>query len=134
MTFGRKRLPSRAVIPALCRDLAFLYAVSADIAFAVGRLAVVQGGWVYILANRYRGALYIGVTTDVARRMWEHRNDLGSRHAARYGIDRLVWMERCEDIRDGIAREKSIKRWAREWKFNVIEERNPDWRDLSGEL
>jgi len=93
-----------------------------------------QGGWVYILANRYRGALYTGVTSDIVRRIWEHRNGLGSAHAERYGIDRLVWLGRFEDIGDAIAREKTIKRWPRAWKFNLVEERNPEWRDLADEL
>jgi len=93
-----------------------------------------DGGWVYILANRFRGALYAGVTSDIARRLWEHRHGLGSAHAQRYGINRLVWLDRFEDIGDAIAREKTIKRWPRAYKFNAIEARNPDWHDLADGL
>jgi putative endonuclease len=90
----------------------------------------VKGGWVYLLADRYRGALYTGVTANIARRTWQHREGSGSRHAAKYGIKRLVFAEHAERIEDAIAREKAIKKWRRAWKIELIESANPDWDDL----
>ena len=84
------------------------------------------GGWVYILCNRRNGALYVGVTADLARRTWEHREAIGSEHCREYGIARLVHVERFETI----AREKRLKAWKRDWKIRLIEAGNPDWRDL----
>jgi len=89
-----------------------------------------QGGWVYIMADRYRGAMYTGVTADLALRVHQHRSGDGSDFCRRHGLDRLVWAERGEDIVGCIAHEKRIKRWRREWKFALIERANPDWRDL----
>lgn len=92
------------------------------------------GGWVYILANRYRGQLYIGVTSDLAVRIHRHRTGAGSDFCARYDIKRLVWAEFTEPIDEAIAHEKRVKRWRREWKFALIERANPDWRDLYDDL
>lgn len=90
-----------------------------------------MGGYVYILASCYRGHLYTGVTADPSRRVWEHREGLGSEYALSRGIRKLVWCsEPFADIRDAIGREKTIKRWSRKWKFDLIEEHNPEWRDL----
>jgi len=86
---------------------------------------------VYLLASRYRGALYTGVTTDLLARIYQHRTEASSGYTAEHGIKRLVWFEPHEDIEVAIRREKTIKRWRRQWKFNVIEECNPDWRDLA---
>jgi putative endonuclease len=94
----------------------------------------IRGGWVYILANRYRGPLYFGVTSDLAARIHQHRTGQGSKFAARYGIARLVWAEFSESIDLAIAHETRLKRWRREWKFALIEKVNPDWRDLFDEL
>jgi putative endonuclease len=88
------------------------------------------GGWVYILASRYRGTLYTGVTSDIARRTWQHREGHGSRFAARYEVIRLVYAERHERIDEAIGREKAIKKWRREWKIELIEQGNPEWNDL----
>ena len=89
---------------------------------------------VYLLANRYRGALYTGVTTDLIGRILQHREEIFGGYTAEHTIKRLVWFERHDDIEVAIRREKSIKRWRRQWKFNVIEEFNPDWRDLAEDL
>lgn len=89
-----------------------------------------QGGWVYIMADRYRGAMYVGVTSDLAGRVYQHRIGDGSDFCARYGLDRLVWAERSDDIVQCIAHEKRIKRWHRQWKFDLIERGNPDWLDM----
>jgi putative endonuclease len=91
---------------------------------------VTKGGYVYIMANRYRGTMYIGVTAYLPHRVIQHRDDKGAAFCRDYGLKRLVYMERHEDIRDAIRREKAIKKWNREWKFRLIEEGNPDWRDL----
>lgn len=89
-----------------------------------------RGGWVYIMANCYRGALYVGVTTDLARRVSQHREGTGSDYCARRGLNRLVWAERGDRIEACIAHEKRVKRWRREWKFALIEKANPLWEDL----
>jgi putative endonuclease len=89
-----------------------------------------QGGWVYIMADRYRGGTYIGVTSNIAKRMWQHRNGTGSQHAKKYSKLRLVHMERFEEIEDAIRREKAMKKWLRDWKIKLIENDNPDWTDL----
>jgi putative endonuclease len=86
------------------------------------------------MANRYRGALYTGVTSDLTARIHQHREETFGGHTARYDIKRLVWFEAHEDIEVAIRREKTIKRWPRQWKFNVIEESNPSWRDLAVDL
>ena len=89
-----------------------------------------KGGWVYIMANCYRGGTYVGVTSDLIRRVWQHREGLGSIHVADFGKTRLVYAERHEEIALAIAREKLVKKWRREWKFALIEADNPDWLDL----
>ncbi len=93
-----------------------------------------KGGWVYILADRYRGGTYIGVTSDLARRIWQHRNGTGSAFAAQYNRSRLVYAERHDRIEDAIAREKAMKKWMRNWKIDLIETENPDWEDLFDRL
>ena len=89
-----------------------------------------RGGWVYIMADRYRGAMYVGVTSDPAARIYQHRTGSGSDFCARYKLHRLVWAERGDSIEECIAHEKRIKRWRRAWKFDLIERGNPDWVDL----
>jgi putative endonuclease len=89
-----------------------------------------KGGWVYIMANRYRGGMYVGVTSDLVQRVHQHRAGAGSVHVADFNKTRLVYAERHEDIEQAIAREKRVKRWRREWKFALIEADNPGWDDL----
>jgi len=89
-----------------------------------------KGGWVYIMTNRLDGTLYIGVTSDLARRVWEHREGLVDGFTKRYGLKRLVYVECHDVIEDAIQRETSIKRWSRAWKVNLIVKDNPDWDDL----
>jgi putative endonuclease len=89
---------------------------------------------VYLLANRYRGAFYTGVTSDLIAWIHQHREETFGGYTAERGIKRLVWFERHDDVEVAIRREKTIKRWPRQWKFNVIEERNPDWRDLAADF
>jgi putative endonuclease len=87
--------------------------------------------WVYILANRKHGAIYIGVTSDLDGRIYDHKNNLGSKHAQRYNIKTLVYYEEFNDIDFAIEREKRLKKWKRAWKNELIESMNADWRDLS---
>jgi putative endonuclease len=89
-----------------------------------------RGGWVYIMTDRYRGTMYVGVTANLAARIYQHRNGAGSDFCHRYGLTRLVWAEHGETIDDCIAHEKRLKRWHRDWKFALIERGNPDWHDL----
>ena len=86
--------------------------------------------YVYMLASRRYGTLYTGVTNDLGRRVYEHRTKAVSGFTAKYGVDRLVWMEPHESVVEAIAREKSIKRWRRDWKISLIETDNPNWLDL----
>jgi putative endonuclease len=93
-----------------------------------------KGGYVYIMASGPHGTLYTGVTAHLARRIWEHKNDLGSDHCRKYRCKTLVYMERFEDITEAIAREKAIKAWKRRWKTELISRTNPDWRDLYDDI
>jgi putative endonuclease len=90
-----------------------------------------RASFAYILASRFRGTLYAGVTSDLIRRIWEHRNGIRSRFPGRYAVYRLVWWEGFGDIEHAILREKQIKRWHRQWKINLIEATNPHWEDLA---
>ena len=85
---------------------------------------------VYLLASGRYGTLYLGVTNDLSRRVWQHKTKAVSGFSAKYGVDRLVWYEAYERIDEAIAREKMLKKWRRDWKVNLIEEMNPDWSDL----
>ena len=86
---------------------------------------------VYILASRKNGTLYIGVTSDLVKRMWEHRNKLVEGFIKRYSIHDLVWYELHESMESAIEREKRLKAWKRAWKTELIERSYPDWQDLS---
>ncbi len=89
-----------------------------------------QGGWVYIMSNRPNGTLYTGVTADLARRVYDHKEGAGSHFVKRYALHRLVWCERHEEIVAAIHREKLIKDWPRAWKVRLIHRDNPLWEDL----
>jgi putative endonuclease len=89
-----------------------------------------RGGWTYIVTNKPYGVLYIGVTSDIAARMIQHRAGTGSAFCRRYGLKRLVLAEPHDEIDYAIAREKALKAWKRAWKIRLIEESNPDWDDL----
>ena len=86
--------------------------------------------WVYIMASRRRGVLYVGFTSVLTNRVHQHRNGLLEGFTKRYGCKTLVWFEAYGEPHLGIAREKRVKRWRRDWKFALIEAENPDWRDL----
>ena len=85
---------------------------------------------VYLLASRRNGTLYVGVTSDLIRRVWEHKEDLADGFTKRYGVHTLVWYELHDSMEVAIRREKAIKEWKRRWKLELIEKQNPGWRDL----
>jgi putative endonuclease len=87
-------------------------------------------GWVYIMTNAPFGTLYVGVTSDIAARVWQHRTGQGSRFCKHYGLTRLVYAEQAPTIAEAIAREKAMKAWKRRWKTDLIETANPSWDDL----
>jgi len=87
-------------------------------------------GYVYILTNKRNGTLYTGVTSDLVKRIYEHREGLCEGFTRQYNLKMLVWYESYEDIREAITREKQIKKWKRIWKLRLIEQTNPDWDDL----
>ena len=89
---------------------------------------------VYILASRRNGTLYTGLTNNLVRRGWQHRNGLIEGFTKKYGVHRLVWFEMHEDIYSAIRREKQIKKWYRAWKIALIEKSNPEWEDLYDKL
>jgi putative endonuclease len=91
-------------------------------------------GWVYILTNRPNGTLYVGVTDDLARRAWEHREGVIDGFSKRYSLKRLVHFERYDDIQDARRREQNLKHYRRAWKVRLILLNNPNWDDLYNEL
>ena len=86
--------------------------------------------YVYLLASDRNGTLYIGVTNDIVRRVFEHKSKAVPGFTKRYGVDKLVWFEIYEDPTSAITREKELKKWRRDWKIRLIEESNPEWVDL----
>jgi putative endonuclease len=90
--------------------------------------------YVYILASRKRGTLYIGVTNDLIRRVYEHKKDFVEGFTKKYGVHQLVYFEQTNDIYSAMAREKQMKKWYRQWKIELIEKANPGWRDLYYDL
>jgi putative endonuclease len=90
--------------------------------------------WVYTLANKPGGTLYIGVTNNLVRRVYEHREGLADGFTKRYDIKMLVYFESLETIAAALQREKNIKHWSREWKIDLIVASNPDWRDLFDDI
>jgi len=93
-----------------------------------------QGAWVYILTNRPNGTLYVGVTSNIARRAWEHREGVAAGFTKRHGLKHLVYAERHETITAAIQREHTMKHWPRAWKTRLIVKDNPDWDDLYDRL
>ena len=88
----------------------------------------------YILTSKRNGTLYTGVTCDLRRRVWEHKNNSIEGFTKKFGVHRLVFYELYEEMRDAITREKQIKKWNRAWKIELIEKSNPEWRDLWDDL
>ena len=87
--------------------------------------------YVYIMASKRNGTLYIGMTNDLVRRVHEHKNKLVEGFTKKYGVHQLVYYESTNDVAAAITREKRMKKWKRQWKIKLIEERNPNWDDLS---
>ena len=90
--------------------------------------------YVYILASKRNGTLYIGVTNDLIRRVYEHKNDIVDGFTKKYQVHRLVYYEQTDDVYVAIQREKRMKKWNRQWKIELIEKTNPHWRDLYDDL
>lgn len=90
--------------------------------------------FVYILASKKNGTLYIGVTSDLIKRVWQHKNKLADGFTQEHGIDSLVYFEETTDVVSAITREKQMKKWNRLWKIRLIEENNPTWKDLFDEI
>ncbi|MCG8355394.1 MAG: GIY-YIG nuclease family protein [Kiloniellales bacterium] len=90
--------------------------------------------YVYIMASKPYGTLYVGMTGDLVRRVYQHKNGVVEGFTNQYGVHRLVYFEQTDDVRSALQREKSLKRWNRDWKIALIEKHNPDWHDLSDTL
>jgi putative endonuclease len=90
--------------------------------------------WIYILTNRPNGILYVGVTSDLARRIWEHRERVVAGFTKRYSLKRLVYVERHADIPTAIQREKNMKHWSRTWKVRLVPAMSPSWEDLHDQI
>ena len=91
-------------------------------------------GYVYMMTNRRNGILYVGVTSNLPKRAYEHRNALADGFTKRYGLKQVVWYEVHDNIRSAIQREKTMKHWPRAWKVRLIHSVNPEWRDLYEDL
>lgn len=91
-------------------------------------------GYIYVMASRRNGTLYIGVTSDLAKRVWEHRNGQVAGFTRKYGCKLLVWYEAYDDLQEARVRELQMKKWKRLWKISTIEKMNPDWLDLYSTL
>ena len=90
--------------------------------------------YVYILASRKNGTLYVGVTSNLIKRVWEHKHDFIEGFTKRYQVHQLVWYEKHETLESAIRREKAIKEWKRKWKLEMIEKTNPKWEDVYNEI
>ncbi len=97
-------------------------------------VAMLKDPYVYILTNKVRGTLYIGVTSNLRQRVWQHQEHLVEGFTNRYNLNLLVWFEQHDTMLSAIAKEKVMKRWHRQWKIELIETPNPTWRDLFAEL
>ena len=90
--------------------------------------------FVYILASKRNGTLYIGVTNDLVRRVYQHKQNIIEGFTKKYNVHNLVYYESCPDVKAAITREKQLKKWKRRWKIELIEKGNPEWRDLYSDL
>jgi putative endonuclease len=91
-------------------------------------------GYIYIMSNKQNGTLYVGVTSDIAKRVFEHKNHLAESFTAKYHLNNLVYYEIFDDINNAILREKQIKKWHRAWKLKLINAFNPEWKDLYDDI
>ena len=90
--------------------------------------------YVYMMASKKNGTLYIGVTNNLKQRVWQHKNDVHDCFTKKYHVHRLVWFASTTDISEAILREKQMKKWRRQWKINLIEQENPNWKDLYDDI
>jgi len=90
--------------------------------------------YVYLLASKKHGTLYVGVTSNLEQRMYQHKKSIAEGFTKKYGVKNLVWFDQTSDVHEAINKEKQIKKWKRQYKINLIEGANPDWRDLSLEF
>lgn len=90
--------------------------------------------YVYLMSSQKHGTLYVGVTNDLIRRVWEHKHDVVEGFTKKYQVHWLVWFEETTDVTTAIQREKQIKKWRRQWKIDLIEKENPNWDDLYDQL
>jgi putative endonuclease len=97
-------------------------------------LSAMDAAWVYILASQKNGTLYVGVTSNLPARVWQHKHEQVESFTNKYGVKLLVYFERHDRMLDALAREKQIKKWNRAWKLRLIEAANPEWRDLFDEI
>ena len=86
--------------------------------------------FIYIMASKKNGTLYIGMTNDLIRRVWQHKNDVHEGFTKKYSVHQLVYFESTHNVKGAITREKRLKKWNRQWKIDLIEKENPDWNDL----
>jgi len=94
----------------------------------------VKAYFVYILASQRNGTLYIGVTSNLQKRIWEHKNKIVKGFAEKYNVDKLIYYEQTENVMSALEREKQLKKWNRSWKIKLIEKKNPKWSDLYFDL
>jgi putative endonuclease len=92
------------------------------------------GAWIYIVTNRRDGTLYVGVTSNLAQRIWQHKEGVVEGFTKRYNLRRLVYVEHHDDIRNAIQREKNLKHWSRAWKVALIAANNPDWNAIYDQI
>ena len=90
--------------------------------------------YIYILASKKGGFLYIGITSNLSKRIWEHKNEITKGHTSKYSIKRLVYYEVYDDFDNAVKREKTLKKWRRQWKIDLIEKNNPEWNELYREI
>ena len=93
-----------------------------------------SGGYIYILASKKNGTLYIGSTSNLINRVWEHKNKLLRGFTSKYGVDKLVYYEWYDRLEDMVIRERQLKKWKRSWKIELIVQNNPEWGDLYNEV
>ena len=93
-----------------------------------------KAGYVYILASQRNGTLYVGVTSDPVKRIWQHKTEITGGFTSKYGVKTLVYLECHDSVSEAIVREKSMKKWRRRWKIDLIERENPRWKDLYDDL
>jgi putative endonuclease len=112
----------------------FIFAVQSSAGLVQMRPIEGKTYWIYIMANGPRGVLYVGMTSDLPGRTWEHRTGAIDGFTKRYGLDRLVYFEAFDDPAEAARRERAMKRWRRDWKIELVEQGNPTWRDLYADV